>query len=230
MNASRLRAGAGRRPTASRSATGCSRSALLGDGRQASPASSSSTRARRRRPARRHRRDAARSPPTWCSRRSARRFVPADVDGAATLDARQAAASRSTPSGRTSLAGVWAGGDCVAGGEDLTVAAVEDGKQAALSIDRTRAPRRAQLSEEHDHGRSPQRISSASSRPTRSGWPPRRRPTRTTTSCAPSRPAGAAWSGRRSARRPAGRQRQRPALRRDLRRRTAGCSASTTSS
>ena len=36
---------------------------------------------------------------------------------------------------RTSLAGVWAGGDCVAGGQDLTVAAVEDGKQAALSID-----------------------------------------------------------------------------------------------
>jgi dihydropyrimidine dehydrogenase (NAD+) subunit PreT len=38
---------------------------------------------------------------------------------------------------RTSLAGVWAGGDCVSGGLDLTVAAVEDGKQAALSIDRS---------------------------------------------------------------------------------------------
>jgi dihydropyrimidine dehydrogenase (NAD+) subunit PreT len=37
---------------------------------------------------------------------------------------------------KTSLAGVWAGGDCVAGGEDLTVAAVQDGKVAALSIDR----------------------------------------------------------------------------------------------
>ena len=36
---------------------------------------------------------------------------------------------------RTSLMGVWAGGDCVAGGQDLTVSAVEDGKQAALSID-----------------------------------------------------------------------------------------------
>ena len=35
----------------------------------------------------------------------------------------------------TSLEGVWAGGDCVAGGPDLTVAAVEDGKQAALAID-----------------------------------------------------------------------------------------------
>ena len=38
--------------------------------------------------------------------------------------------------GRTSLIGVWAGGDCVAGGDDLTVSAVEDGKIAALSIDR----------------------------------------------------------------------------------------------
>jgi glutamate synthase (NADPH/NADH) small chain len=37
---------------------------------------------------------------------------------------------------RTSLAGVWAGGDCVAGGKDLTVVAVEDGKVAAHSIDR----------------------------------------------------------------------------------------------
>ena len=36
---------------------------------------------------------------------------------------------------RTSLAGVWAGGDCVSGGLDLTVSAVEDGKQAARSID-----------------------------------------------------------------------------------------------
>jgi dihydropyrimidine dehydrogenase (NAD+) subunit PreT len=38
---------------------------------------------------------------------------------------------------RTSLPGVWAGGDCLYGGQDLTVSAVEDGKRAALSIDRT---------------------------------------------------------------------------------------------
>lgn len=38
---------------------------------------------------------------------------------------------------RSSLVGVWAGGDCVTGGQDLTVTAVEDGKQAALSIDTT---------------------------------------------------------------------------------------------
>ncbi len=35
---------------------------------------------------------------------------------------------------RTSLKGVWAGGDCVVGGEDLTVVAVQDGKIAARSI------------------------------------------------------------------------------------------------
>jgi glutamate synthase (NADPH/NADH) small chain len=36
---------------------------------------------------------------------------------------------------RTSLRGVWAGGDCVFGGKDLTVSAVQDGKVAAMSID-----------------------------------------------------------------------------------------------
>lgn len=38
--------------------------------------------------------------------------------------------------GQTSLARVWAGGDCRAGGRDLTVEAVEHGKRAAISIDR----------------------------------------------------------------------------------------------
>ena len=37
---------------------------------------------------------------------------------------------------KTSLRGVWAGGDCIAGGEDLTVSAVQDGKLAAISIDK----------------------------------------------------------------------------------------------
>ncbi len=37
---------------------------------------------------------------------------------------------------RTSLPDVWAGGDCIVGGDDLTVSAVEDGKVAAQSIDR----------------------------------------------------------------------------------------------
>jgi glutamate synthase (NADPH/NADH) small chain len=37
---------------------------------------------------------------------------------------------------KTSLADVWAGGDCIEGSEDLTVAAVQDGKLAAMDIDR----------------------------------------------------------------------------------------------
>lgn len=36
---------------------------------------------------------------------------------------------------KTSLDDVWAGGDCVAGHDDLTVSAVQDGKMAAISID-----------------------------------------------------------------------------------------------
>ena len=36
---------------------------------------------------------------------------------------------------RTSRAKVWAGGDCCAGGLDLTVDAVAQGMRAALSID-----------------------------------------------------------------------------------------------
>ena len=48
---------------------------------------------------------------------------------------------------RTSLAGVWAGGDCVAGGQDLTVVAVEDGKLAALAIDRALHRRQLEASE-----------------------------------------------------------------------------------
>jgi dihydropyrimidine dehydrogenase (NAD+) subunit PreT len=35
---------------------------------------------------------------------------------------------------RTSISGIWAGGDCAAGGKDLTVAAVDDGRRAAESI------------------------------------------------------------------------------------------------
>ena len=37
---------------------------------------------------------------------------------------------------KTSIDGVWAGGDCVAGGDDLTVTAVQHGKVAAIAIDR----------------------------------------------------------------------------------------------
>lgn len=36
---------------------------------------------------------------------------------------------------KTSLNDVWAGGDCILGGQDLTVSAVQDGKVAAMDID-----------------------------------------------------------------------------------------------
>jgi glutamate synthase (NADPH/NADH) small chain len=39
-----------------------------------------------------------------------------------------------TGPGRTSLAGVWAGGDCALGGDDLTVTAVAEGRDAAEDI------------------------------------------------------------------------------------------------
>ena len=39
-----------------------------------------------------------------------------------------------TGAGRTSVAGVWAGGDCASGGDDLTVTAVAEGRDAAMDI------------------------------------------------------------------------------------------------
>ncbi len=39
--------------------------------------------------------------------------------------------------GRTSMEGVWAGGDCAAGGDDLTVTAVAEGRDAAMDIHAT---------------------------------------------------------------------------------------------
>lgn len=43
--------------------------------------------------------------------------------------------------GRTSLSGVWAGGDCALGGDDLTVSAAAMGRDAAESINRALAAR-----------------------------------------------------------------------------------------
>ncbi|WP_142502087.1 NAD(P)-dependent oxidoreductase [Klebsiella sp. 2680] len=57
--------------------------------------------------------------------------------------------------GRTSLAGVWAGGDCCAGGLDLTVDAVRQGKLAARSISLALAINDAANAisfQEHAHG------------------------------------------------------------------------------
>ncbi|MEP3047091.1 MAG: NAD(P)-dependent oxidoreductase [Roseibium sp.] len=58
-------------------------------------------------------------------------LVEADLGGALTLEKGRIVVDADR---KTNLADVWAGGDCVAGGEDLTVAAVEDGKVAAEAI------------------------------------------------------------------------------------------------
>ena len=39
-----------------------------------------------------------------------------------------------TGAGRTSVPGIWAGGDCASGGDDLTVTAVAEGRDAAEDI------------------------------------------------------------------------------------------------
>jgi glutamate synthase (NADPH/NADH) small chain len=52
-------------------------------------------------------------------------------DGLPDLEGRKIAVSGA---GRTTLDGVWAGGDCAAGGDDLTVTAVAEGRDAAEDI------------------------------------------------------------------------------------------------
>jgi len=63
-------------------------------------------------------------------------FIPEGLDGGAGRIELDRGRIKVDAERRTSLADVWAGGDCVAGGQDLTVAAVEDGKVAAESIHR----------------------------------------------------------------------------------------------
>ncbi|HET6632909.1 MAG TPA: NAD(P)-dependent oxidoreductase [Rhodanobacteraceae bacterium] len=60
---------------------------------------------------------------------------PLDASAADILDTR-AGRLRVDAGRRTSLGNVWAGGDCIGTSQDLTVAAVEDGKRAALDIHR----------------------------------------------------------------------------------------------
>ncbi|MBE0452280.1 NAD(P)-dependent oxidoreductase [Roseovarius autotrophicus] len=52
----------------------------------------------------------------------------------ADLPEREGGKIRVSGAGRTSLARVWAGGDCAAGGDDLTVTAVAEGRDAAEDI------------------------------------------------------------------------------------------------
>jgi glutamate synthase (NADPH/NADH) small chain len=60
-------------------------------------------------------------------------MVPGDTGGALAIEQGRIAIAED---GRTSLAGVWAGGDCTNIGSNLTVEAVEQGKRAAISMDR----------------------------------------------------------------------------------------------
>lgn len=57
-----------------------------------------------------------------------------ETDAGLTLDGRKIAV---TDAGRTSMDGVWAGGDCASGGNDLTVTAVAEGRDAAMDIHAT---------------------------------------------------------------------------------------------
>jgi dihydropyrimidine dehydrogenase (NAD+) subunit PreT len=63
-------------------------------------------------------------------------LVPTGLNGDAEPIALQNGRIEVDAERRTSLKGVWAGGDCIYGGKDLTVAAVQDGKVAAESIHR----------------------------------------------------------------------------------------------
>jgi glutamate synthase (NADPH/NADH) small chain len=58
------------------------------------------------------------------------------TEAAGSAIALEAGRIKTDADGQTSLARVWAGGDCRAGGRDLTVEAVEHGKRAAAAIDR----------------------------------------------------------------------------------------------
>ncbi|TPJ32988.1 NAD(P)-dependent oxidoreductase [Mesorhizobium sp. B2-8-3] len=63
-------------------------------------------------------------------------FVPAHLNGSAEQIELEGGRIKVDAEGRTSLAKVWAGGDCIFGGDDLTVSAVAQGRDAAESIHR----------------------------------------------------------------------------------------------
>ena len=64
-------------------------------------------------------------------------FVPAALNGSGASIDLEAGRIKVDAEGRTSLAKVWAGGDCIFGGDDLTVSAVAQGRDAAESINRS---------------------------------------------------------------------------------------------
>jgi glutamate synthase (NADPH/NADH) small chain len=64
-------------------------------------------------------------------------FVPAALNGSSAAIELEAGRIKVDAEGRTSLANVWAGGDCIFGGDDLTVSAVAQGRDAAESMHRS---------------------------------------------------------------------------------------------
>ncbi|WP_406872202.1 NAD(P)-dependent oxidoreductase [Aminobacter sp. P9b] len=63
-------------------------------------------------------------------------FEPSALNGSGPSVAMEGGRIKVDGEGRTSLAKVWAGGDCITGGDDLTVSAVAQGRDAAESINR----------------------------------------------------------------------------------------------
>ena len=64
-------------------------------------------------------------------------FLPSIFDGSDDIPELQSGRIKTDDNCKTSLSNVWAGGDCVAGGDDLTVSAVADGRDAAENIHQT---------------------------------------------------------------------------------------------
>jgi dihydropyrimidine dehydrogenase (NAD+) subunit PreT len=64
-------------------------------------------------------------------------FEPAALNGSGAPIAMEAGRIKVDAEGRTSLPKVWAGGDCIFGGDDLTVSGVAQGRDAAESIHRS---------------------------------------------------------------------------------------------
>jgi glutamate synthase (NADPH/NADH) small chain len=63
-------------------------------------------------------------------------FVPSALNGSGASVELENGRIKVDSEGRTSMAKVWAGGDCIRGGEDLTVTSVAQGRDAAESIHR----------------------------------------------------------------------------------------------
>jgi glutamate synthase (NADPH/NADH) small chain len=66
-------------------------------------------------------------------------FVPTALNGSGAAIELEGGRIKVDAEGRTSMAKVWAGGDCVRAGEDLTVTSVAQGRDAAESIHRALA-------------------------------------------------------------------------------------------